>query len=412
MSPSGAERRYIYLAFQGLLAAVLLLYLGLHRDSVAGWEWRLTLLAAALAASFVPLARLSPQRLGGPWFQAGLFVADALLASLVLLWTDSRQSDLYLTYFLIILGTALTRSFRQSLGVALAASVFYVFTVWDPESGLPAGSRFWLRVPYLWIMAFVAGAISLDSRRTQTERERAYRKRLLRMERRAAMGQLAGEVAHRLKGPLTAILVNAELLAAKKEKASAKVLAQIREAVARCRETLDGLLDLGRLDRAELVPVDLAETAGEALAAGASVRERRGVRLEREGLDRPARVLGDAALLYEAVACLLQNAVEAMPEGGTLRVSLCARRDGGRLTPEEEGGRDGFALVVADTGRGMAAGELERAFEPFYTTKPGGSGLGLASAARIAAAHDGAVDAASDGPGKGARFTLFLPRAR
>jgi signal transduction histidine kinase len=110
-------------------------------------------------------------------------------------------------------------------------------------------------------------------------------------------------------------------------------------------------------------------------------------------------VRGDDTLLQEAVCALLQNAVEAAPEGGTVSV---------------RGGASGGAhrIEVRDDGPGIPAENLERIFEPFFTTKAGeGSGLGLSAALRIAAKHGGTVDAESAGPGRGSRFYLLIPAA-
>jgi signal transduction histidine kinase len=113
----------------------------------------------------------------------------------------------------------------------------------------------------------------------------------------------------------------------------------------------------------------------------------------------PMRARGDATLLREAVAALLQNAIEASPEGGAVKVSASTR--------------GGFhRILVSDDGEGISPENLERIFEPFFTTKKGeGSGLGLSAALRIAAKHGGSVEAESAGPGRGARFTLLIPAA-
>ena len=107
---------------------------------------------------------------------------------------------------------------------------------------------------------------------------------------------------------------------------------------------------------------------------------------------------GDESLIQEALYALLQNAVEASSRNGTIRV-----------TAETFGGR--HRLSVADDGAGVARDDLERIFQPFFTTKKDGSGLGLSAALRIAQKHGGTVEVDSAGAGRGATFTLVLPAA-
>ncbi|MEO8799092.1 MAG: ATP-binding protein, partial [Polyangiaceae bacterium] len=108
----------------------------------------------------------------------------------------------------------------------------------------------------------------------------------------------------------------------------------------------------------------------------------------------------DPVLLRIAFVNLIVNAVQAMPEGGKLIVELSSTRD-------KE--RDAIAIDVYDTGKGIPQDAIGRVFEPFFTTRASGTGLGLALVRRIVEAHDGTVRAESD-PRSGARFTIILPR--
>ncbi|MDE2291588.1 MAG: hypothetical protein KGL53_05850, partial [Elusimicrobia bacterium] len=100
------DRRRTYFIFQGLLTVIILLFFYYNREGVPSWTGKLALLTAGLLASLAALKRVPPERLRGLPAQAGLFLFDSLLASLALYWTQEPRSEIYLTYFLIIFGTA------------------------------------------------------------------------------------------------------------------------------------------------------------------------------------------------------------------------------------------------------------------------------------------------------------------
>jgi signal transduction histidine kinase len=385
----------VYFAYQGLFMAVLLalfLYQGREREA---WALRAGLLCAATLLSLAAI-RLAPEpRLSRWWFHAGLFVGDALTATVVLAWTRPR-SETYLVYFLVVFGSALTRSARQSAVVAVA--VLSLYGVLGLREGAHlVHSEFWLRGAFLAVSAALMAILAGDAQRAQAEEKRRYDERLIQVERLATLGQAAAEVAHRIKAPLTTIAVNAEVLAARaKDPAVAASLAEIGEEVGRIKSILKNLLDLGRIEEMDDEPLDLRGPLEDALRGAKAAAEERGVAVEASGLEAPLPARGDGPLLREAALALLLNAVEASPRGGRVRVA--ARAAGGFLRVE-----------IADDGPGVAAEDLERVFQPFYTTKPEGSGLGLSAALRIAQKHGGSVEL--EGPGPGARFALTIPSA-
>ena len=406
-----AGRRGLYFAFQGLLMAVLLLIFLYQYTGVEDWVGRLFFMTALLGGSMVFLRLASETTLTRWYFQAGLFLGDAGLAALILHWTKPA-SELYLIYFLIIFGTALTRSLAQSLVVALVTSGLFLVSVWRPEQGLPQDTGFWLRVYFLWVSAALLAILSRDSRQAQREAERKHQERLVQFERLATLGQLAGEVAHRIKGPLTTIMVNAEVLSRRVSRSpEAQVeLAQIRDEVGHCRDILKSLLDLGRIEEMDRVRFDLREPLRRALESLDARLRRHGIRLDAAALGEPLPVQGDPSLMQEAIAAVLHNAADAVRDGGSIRVTArAASRRRGWLNPFPDSGL--CELRVEDDGRGIAAADLERVFQPFFTTKGRyGSGLGLSAALRILQKHGGSIEAHSAGPGKGARFVLTVPR--
>ncbi len=403
------DRRGSYFAFQGLLMAVLCLIFVYQCRDVSEWAARLSFLTIVFGSSLV-FIKMAPIGILSRWyFQAGLFVGDALLASIILHWTNS-DSELYLIYFLIIFGTALTRSWLQSFLVALITSGLYLLSAWRPVQGLPHETAFWLRMHFLWISSVLMAILSHDTRRTQTEAERRYQDRLVQFERLAALGQMAGEVAHRIKGPLTTIMVNAEVLArrALNFPEAQKDLDQIRDEVGHCREILKRLLDLGRIEEMDDVRFDLREPIQLALAAMEPIARQRAIRLEAAVLSQSLPARGDPSLMQEAIVAVLYNALDAVKDRGCVRLKALAAAGPWRhffSSPRV------WQIIVEDDGRGIEAQNLDRIFHPFFTTKgEAGSGLGLSAALRIFQKHRGGIEAFSDGPGRGARFVLTIPR--
>lgn len=407
------DRRWTYFVFQGLLTVIILLFFHYHREGVPSWHGKFTLLSVAFLLSLLGLRRVDAGRLTGLSVQGGIFVFDSVLASLCLIWTQEPRSEIYLTYFLIIFGTALTRSLRQSFLIATVASAAYVTTAWDPGLGAVQESGFWLRLVYLWVMASFAAILSLDARHETAVRELAHQASLRSMEQLAALGRLSGEVAHGIKGPLTTILVNADILLERHGRVPgiASEVKEIQGEVGRCREVLQNLLELGRIEEMDYDLFDLRDPVRSALEKTAARLKRRRLRIVKRGFGEPGPVLGDPSLLFEAVYEVLANAEQAAKPGGRIEVAL--RTVLKRPWWDTEGGptRAQVELTISDDGTGMDAATLSRAFDPFFTTKKReGTGLGLSSALRILHKHSGTLEAASDGPGRGSRFTFSLPR--
>ncbi|MBX3468977.1 MAG: HAMP domain-containing histidine kinase [Planctomycetes bacterium] len=240
----------------------------------------------------------------------------------------------------------------------------------------------------------------------RTEELRLREQELERERRLAAVGRLAAGVAHEVSNPLTVIAGAAEgLLDRAKDPALAAApgfadfpdyLETIESEAYRLKKVVRRLLDFSRQKPTVLVPFDLGLVARDAVSlARLDPRAReRGLRLELAGR---LPVKGDPDALKEALLNLLFNALEAVAQGGDIAV---------------RGGREGEQvwLEVADTGVGIAPADLERLFEPFFTTRGSeGTGLGLALVYGAVSRHGGTIGAESDGPGRGARFRVVLP---
>jgi signal transduction histidine kinase len=247
----------------------------------------------------------------------------------------------------------------------------------------------------------------------QNEAKLALEQRLGQTEKLATIGQLAAEIAHEVGTPLNVIAGRARSIQKKSKDPDAveKNAEIVAEQTARITRIIQRLLDftrrkVGAAGKAEVNLNELSLLTMELLSGQFSSAKIR-TRLERaEGLPR---VAGDADRLQQVMINLLLNAVQAMPDGGTLAVETSQVR---RTRPGLEGSAEQpfVAFTVTDTGVGIAEEIRDKIFDPFYTTKEGrgGTGLGLAVCSGIVKEHDGWIDVDAH-DGGGSVFAVYLP---
>jgi signal transduction histidine kinase len=252
--------------------------------------------------------------------------------------------------------------------------------------------------------AWLADGLSVIFAKAAAEEERAeLAKRILHVEKMAALGRMAGGIAHEVNNPLTAILGLSSVLMRRPDTSpeSLPTLLKIDAEVRRIQKLVTDLLGFSRGTPPALGPVDLRQVARETLELAAPELKRRRVAGELEAPEDLPAALGDAHALKQVLLNLLLNAAYALEgrAGATARVTLSAR--GGRL-----------AVGVVDNGPGVPADLADRIFEPFFTTKPEGqgTGLGLYVSAEIVRRHGGRL-VCEPAPGGGAAFRFELPLA-
>jgi signal transduction histidine kinase len=226
------------------------------------------------------------------------------------------------------------------------------------------------------------------------------RDELRRAERLAAVGRISAQITHEIRNPLNAIGLNAELLAEELEDGNASAEARtLVSAISREVDRLNGVaeeyLRFARLPKPSLGRQDLNEVVGSLLDFLAPELQAAGVEVVRELAQGSLGVRADEGQLRAVFLNLIRNSREAMPGGG--RLTIRTRRDGEAVEAE-----------VADTGGGIPPEVLTRIFEPFYSTKERGTGLGLAFVLQVLKDHGGTIrcDGAA---GQGTSFTVRLP---
>lgn len=269
------------------------------------------------------------------------------------------------------------------------------------------------------LLGFAAGVLitAIAARalaRRHMSRLRAAERRARANERLAEIGAMTGGLAHEIKNPLSTIGLNAQLLAEgideleidvdSKGRLSRRVSALRREAD-RLRGVLTDFLQYAGQLRVDPRPADLNAVVEELADFFMPQAQSQNVRMRQDLARGPLMASLDVPQFKQAVLNLLLNAVQAMAEspGGAPRELII--RTERRIDPDK---RPFVALHVIDTGPGISDENQKRIFEPYFTTKSGGTGLGLPTARRLVEGHEGRLELHSE-PGRGTDFTILLP---
>ena len=263
------------------------------------------------------------------------------------------------------------------------------------------------------LLGWLAGRLAMERRRAREaaatiERQQqaleASRRAAFENEKLAAIGRLAAGIAHEVRNPLGVIRSSAALVREhfREGDDAHRACGFILEEIDRLDGLIASLLAFARPTSLRVRLAAVRDVVARAAALAEEPLRRREARLEARLAAPEAELAVDPDLIAQVLLDLVTNAAEAVPRGG--RVELRARTEPERVV-----------LAVADDGPGVPEAERARVFEPFYTTKAGGTGLGLAMAERIVRAHGGSlavVPGAGAGPGgAGACFEVVLPRA-
>ena len=251
----------------------------------------------------------------------------------------------------------------------------------------------------------VAAHVDVTNRHRAEDEARRSREELAHFLRVSTVGELTTSLAHELNQPLTAILANAQagrllLDTNGGDRASLReILDDIVEEDKRAGEVIRRLRDLLRKGAPERAPLDLNRLAEDVTRLLANDAALRGVSIRLALNVAPVVVTGDRIQLQQVVLNLVMNAMDAMAESAPdQRIALVSTL----VTP------DGVHLSVRDSGTGLRESDAGRVFQPFYTTKPSGMGMGLSIARSIVEAHGGRIWG-RDNAGSGATFTFSLP---
>ncbi len=243
----------------------------------------------------------------------------------------------------------------------------------------------------LWVVDDVTEAVHTKSQ-------------LLLAERLAAVGRLSAQVAHEIRNPLSAIGLNAELLSdellseldgPRREEATS-LLSAIGSEVERLTQVTESYLQLARLPRPNTKELDLNVLVTDLATMLREEMKAHGVQMSLELASPAPQAAVDPGQLRQALLNVLRNSREAMPQGGSIRIITRANGNSAEVS-------------VVDAGPGIPKQHLSRIFEPFFSTKPAGTGLGLSLTQQIITEHGGSISATREEP-HGTRITIALPR--
>jgi len=343
-----------------------------------------------------------------------------LLATLLVGHTGEINSSHYLIYYLPIVTAAMYFGAVETLLWTAVASVAYCSYLLpalqeNPEADVDI-TELVLRNVFFFLFAIVVNRVVTENRR-QAEKLAEINRRLAqaeaearRSERLAALGQLSAGLAHELRNPLGVIKGSAEMLSRKvkpDDSLATEMASNISLEVNRLNVLVSRFLDFARPSQLEKRPEDLASIVDRALKAVHDRWPEAPLTVERQYAGNLPPVPVDAELCEQVFTNLFSNAYEAVPASdGKIRVAIQAVSAG-----KAHGGQAGVLVEIEDNGPGIPPELREQIFNPFFTTKENGVGLGLSIVSKIVDDHHGWIRVASvDGAQpRGAIFRVFFP---
>ncbi len=349
-----------------------------------------------------------------------------LLATLLLDHTGDFgiNSSYYPIYFLPVVSAAIYFGTLGALAWTTIASLGYLSllipALQEVEVTAEGKDILAIRVLFFYIAAILVNRFAVENRRhvqrledlsgklEETNRQlRRAEADARRAERLAALGQLSAGLAHEIRNPLGVIKGSADMLSkkvAQSEPLIAELAGYISSEVNRLNALVVRFLDFARPSKLELRPERISEIVDRALAAATASFPDSGVKIVRQYAPDLPEVPADAQLCEQVFVNLITNAIQAMQAqeaslDKTLRLVI---------SPEEANGEPGVGVIVEDTGPGVPPELREQIFNPFFTSKKEGVGLGLSIVAKIVDDHRGTIRLEDNSP-RGARFHVFFP---
>ena len=251
-----------------------------------------------------------------------------------------------------------------------------------------------------WIIAIAEQcSCALGKARLIDTYEFKYHELATQTEKLTALGRMAAGIAHEINNPLAGVLLYSSNMIKKVPKGNAleEGLQIIIDETIRCRKIIQELLEFSKGSEPAKAPTDINETIGKTLNILENEFLLKRIEVDKSLAPDLPDVMADGSQIEQVFVNLLLNAVQAVPEEGTVQIKSCL-----------SDGESCVSIEVADNGPGIGRKEQSKIFEPFFSTKPNGTGLGLSVSYGIVRNHQGNISVQSR-PGKGTRFIVKIP---
>ena len=235
-----------------------------------------------------------------------------------------------------------------------------------------------------------------------------YQEEILRMDRLVSLGKLSSGIAHELRNPLAGIKTTAQALGEEltEKDPRREYLQRITKEIDRLNELLKTFFSFAKPQKLNLTPCHVRDIINEIIPFLIKEIADKGIRFEEKYDPHLPRIRADKTQMHQVFLNLFLNAIQAMPDGGELKIGVSSF-----VSAAGDGPKQNFIkAVVSDTGKGIPPHMISRIFDPFFTTKPKGIGLGLSIAYQIINKHGGTIKVESQWE-NGTSFVITLPES-
>ncbi|MDM7916166.1 MAG: ATP-binding protein [Candidatus Eisenbacteria bacterium] len=220
-----------------------------------------------------------------------------------------------------------------------------------------------------------------------------------RLDRFASIGNLSAVIAHEIRNPLTGVRTTIQFVGSKMADPLRRELEDVITELDRIEQFTTDLLQFARPKSLERVPGDVNQVIEKVLDTPSAQLASSEIQVKKDLTPELPRIPMDPDAMHQVLLNIIRNAIESMPEGGSLRVVTSSRRYRSRTAVE---------IAASDTGCGIPEEDLDRIFDPFFTTKPSGTGLGLAISLQLVQEQGGRITVRNRSQG-GVTFRLSFP---
>jgi signal transduction histidine kinase len=408
--PENIDSFFLLLRLSALLAGVLWYFMAPH--SAAQGEILVWLLGSYAFYSCVLYAAIFRWPGAIRYFYLTTLAIDLGFVFTLVHYVGYLQQSFFIGFYLIAAIHSFYFGLRIGLLTALLGSLLYTKIYFDLAGWLVIPwPDFLLRITFLFLISLALGLLAerekgMRAKVEELNRELARKNAILEQSyRHLSIGRLIGEIAEGINSPCGLMALRSEVLMeeAKEQRLPAEFIGGL-ELINRCShevaQIIKSLLNFSKHEGFEKKLLDLNEVVEETLLLTQGEFEERGLRVQKELTPGLPNVLGDSSELKGVLINLISNAMDALPDGGTIGVATrCDFRNGREVI-----------CTVTDNGKGIPEEYQERIFNPFFTTKDktGGIGLGLSTSLSVMKKHNGMITVKSR-PGQGSAFSLALP---